>query len=189
MIQSQFISTDYIFKYTIIEQNVDADLVVKMIWKAQTTNIQEILGTNLYNRLVNDTPNFTGQYLTLMNNYVQPALSEWTVYHLTPYINYRFTNKSVSTKSSDNSQPSTLDDLKWLRDQIRSTAEFMSEQTKDFIKNNISDFPEYYQVLQPFDLRPNRTNYFSGIATRGKGLIAPLPPLNNIDPNDFGCCY
>ena len=87
MIQSQFISTDYIFKYTIIEQNVDADLVVKMIWKAQTTNIQEILGTNLYNRLVNDTPNFTGQYLTLMNNYVQPALSEWTVYHLTPYIN------------------------------------------------------------------------------------------------------
>lgn len=187
MIQAQFVTTDYIYKYTIIEENVDADLVNKSIWRAQMTHIQEILGTNLYNKLVNDCPNFTGQYLTLMNNYVQPALAEWTVYHLTPFINFRFTNKAVSQKSSDNSQPSTLDDLKWLQAQIRDNAEFISEQTKDYIKNNISLFPEYYQVLNPFDLRPNKTNYFGGIATKGRLVRAPLPPLDNIDPNDF-CC-
>jgi hypothetical protein len=187
MITAQFITSDYIYKYTIIETNVDADLITKMIWKAQQTNMQEILGTNLYTKMVNDTPNFTGQYLTLMNTYIQPALAEWAVYHLTPFINYRFTNKAVSTKSSDNSQPSNLDDLKWLRAEIRNNAEFMSEQIKDYIKNNSSLFPEYFQRINPFDLAPNKTNYFSGIATTGRIVRAPLPPLNNINPDDF-CC-
>lgn len=187
MVPAQFITTDYIYRYTIIEANVDADLVVKMIWKAQYSHIQEILGTNLYNKLVNDTPNFTGQYLTLMNNYVQPVLAEWTVYHLTPFINYRFTNKAVSTKTSDNSQPSTLEDVKWLQSQIRNNAEFMSEQMKDYIKNNIALFPEFFRRENPFDLSPNKTNYFSGIATKGRLVRAPLPPLRNINPDDF-CC-
>lgn len=187
MIKAQFITSDYVKKYTIVEDNVDSDLITKMIWKSQQSNIHEALGTNLYNKLLNDAPNFTGQYLTLMNDFVQPALCDWTMYHLSPYINYRFTNKAISVKSSDNSQPSTLDEVKWLREQIRNTAEFSTEQMKNYIKNNLELFPEFYQVLQSFDLKPNRTNYFSGIRTTGRRITAPLPPLNNINPDDF-CC-
>jgi hypothetical protein len=187
MITAQFITTDYVYRYTIIEANVDADMVNKFIWKAQYQNIQEILGTNLYNKLVADCPNFTNQYLTLMNNFVQPVLAEWVVFHMLPFINFRLTNKAVSIKSSDNSQPSTVDDIKWLQSQVRNNAEFLSQQMMDYIKNNIALFPEFYQRLNPFDMSPNKTNYFSGIATKGRLVRAPIPPLNNIDPNDF-CC-
>lgn len=186
----QFVSTDYIYKYTLIEPNVDPDLITKNIWKAQDLNIQSCLGQNLFTKLVSDCPNFTGQYQTLVIDYLQPALAEWVVYHTLPFINFRLTNKAVSQKSSDNSAPSTVDDLKWLRDQVRNNAEFYSERIKDYIKNNLEQFPEFYtsEPGNPFDIKPNRSNYFSGIRTGNRGYFrGPLPNLKNIDPNDF-CC-
>lgn len=184
--KAQFINTDYIFKYTIIDDNVDVNLITKMIWKAQDLNIQATLGENLYTKLLNDCPNFSGDYRTLVKNFVQPALAEWTVYHLTPFINFRFTNKAVSLKNSDSSNPSTLDDLKWLREQIRNNAEFYSERIRDYIKSNITSFPEFYTRNNTFEIAPNKTNYFSGIHTSGyKNWKVNPAPYDNIDPCDF----
>lgn len=183
----QFVSTDYIYKYTLIEPNVDPDLITKNIWKAQDLNIQSCLGQNLFTKLVNDCPNFTGQYQTLVIDYLQPALAEWVVYHTLPFINFRLTNKAVSQKSSDNSQPSTIDDLRWLRDQVRNNAEYYLERMRDYIKNNLTLFPEFYFNDLAFSIKPNANNYFGGIYTSKRMVRAPYPPLRNIDPNDL-CC-
>jgi len=183
--KNQFISTDYVYKYSVIEDNVDPDLIEKFIWRAQDLNIQAAIGQNLYTKLLNDCPNFSGYYYTLVREYIQPALCEWTVYHALPFINFRLTNKAVSQKNSDNSNPSNLDDLKWLRDQVRTTAEFYSERIKDYIKNNPTQFPEYYTIANSFEVRPNKSNYFSGIYTRGRSYQGPLPPRGNIDDCDF----
>ena len=184
--QAQLINTEYIFKYTIVDDNVDANLITKMIWKAQSLNIQSTLGENLYTKLLNDCPNFTGQYRDLVKNYVQEALAEWTVYHLLPFINFRLTNKAVSLKNSDNSNPSTIDDLKWLRDQVRNNAEFYSERIRDYIKNNQDAFPEYFVTNNVFEIKPNKTNYFSGIYTRGyRSSKYPGPPFGNMDNCDW----
>lgn len=185
--RAQFINTDYVFKYSVIENNVDVDLITKFILKGQDLNIQETLGSNLYNKLVNDCPNFTGAYRTLVKDYIQPALCEWVVYHALPFINFRLTNKAVSQKSSDNSQPSAVDDIKWLRDQVRINAEFYSERVRDYIKNNPSSFPEYYINTDSFNIKPNKSNYFSGIHTSGRGYRGPNPPYGNVDPNENNC--
>jgi hypothetical protein len=187
MPQAAFIDTNYIYRFTIIETNVDADLIQKFIWKGQDLNIQSAVGQNLYTKLINDCPNFTGQYLTLVRDYIQPCLAEWVVYHSLPFINFRLTNKAVSQKSSDNSQPSTVDDIRWLRDQVRNNAEFYSERIKDYIRNNPSDFPEYFTTSQSFEVRPSKTGYFSGIWTKGRNWRGPYPPINQINPDDF-CC-
>ena len=162
-----FVSTEYIYKYTVIENNVDADLINKMIIKAQDMNIQSVLGQRLYKKLLNDCPSFSGDYLTLVKDYIQPALAEWLLYHILPFINYKLTNKAVSTKNSDNSNPSGIEDLKWLRSQIRDNAEFYSERIIDYIKDNETSFPEYF-LYDDNELRPSRSVYFSGIYTRRK---------------------
>lgn len=185
---SQFLSTDYIYKYTVIEANVDADLVTKFINKAQLINIKATLGSYLYDILVSECPNFTGIHRTLVKDYIQPAQAEWCVYHALPFINFRLTNKAVSQKSSDNSQPSGSDDIRWLQSQVRNNAEYLSEEIKNFIKNNIESFPEYRNSdpENPFGVKANKSNYFCGIRTSGyKSRIAPLPNPNNIDPNDY----
>lgn len=185
MAKAAFIDTPYIYKYTIIETNVDADLILKFIWKAQDLNIQSAIGQNLYTKLINDCPNFQGAYYTLVVDYIQPCLAEWVVYHALPFINFRLTNKAVSTKSSDNSLPSTADDIRWLRDQVRNNAEFYSERLKDYIRNNPSSFPEYYQRTLSFEINPSKTAYFSGIYTQGRNYGPPPASLNNIDPCEW----
>ena len=185
MSRVQFITPEYVYKYTMVEANVDPDLIVKFIYKSQDLNLQSTIGENLYTKLKNNLPNFTGQDLVLVKEYIQPMLAEWTVYHLLPFINYKLTNKAISQKNSDSSNPSTLDDVKYLRQQVRNNAEFYSERIKDFIKNNPSDFPEYYTNANSFEVKPNRSNYFSGIATKGYTYRGPNPPLSNIDPCDF----
>jgi hypothetical protein len=185
--KSIFITSEYVYKYTVIDQNVDADLILKFIIKAQDLNIQSTLGSHLYNKLVTDCPNFVSQYRTLIKDYVQPAQAEWCVYHALPFINFHLTNKAVATKNTDSSQPSTVEDLQWLMTQVRNNAEFYSERCRDYIKNNPALFPEFYTIEpgKPFDIKPNKTNYNSGIYTTGRMYRAPLPNIDNIDPNDF----
>lgn len=180
-----FLDVNYIYRYTIIETNVDADLINKFIWKAQDLNIQNAIGQNLYTALINDCCTFTDPRLTLVRDYIQPCQAEWTVYHALPFINYRLTNKAVSLKNSDNSNPSTTDEIKWLRDQVRNNAEFYTERLKDYIKNNPTSFPEYYRRDLTFEVSPTKTGYFSGIYTRGRNWQGPLPPPYNIDPCDY----
>jgi len=182
-----FITSNYVYKMSVIESNVDADLITKFIWKAQDLNIQSVLGQNLYTKMLNDTPTYVGLYNDLMIQYIQPALCEWVVYHLIPFINFRLTNKAVSQKSSDNSQPTATEDLNWLRSQVRNNAEFYNERMKDFIKNNPTAFPEFYQSDLSFRIKPAITNYFSGIYTKGRNYQGPYPPLDNINTDDF-CC-
>jgi hypothetical protein len=169
MAKAAFIDTPYIYKFTIIETNVDADLILKFIWKAQDLNIQSAVGQNLYTKLINDCPNFVGDYRTLVVDYIQPCLAEWVVYHALPFINFRLTNKAVSTKSSDNSLPSTADDIR----------------LKDYIRNNPSSFPEYYTRTLSFEINPSKTAYFSGIYTEGRNYGPPPASLNNIDPCEW----
>jgi hypothetical protein len=187
MSRVQFITSEYMFKFTIVEDNVDATLITKFIYKSQDLNIQSVLGSNLYNKFVTDCPNFTGSYLTLMKDYIQPAIAEWTVYHLLPFLNFKLTNKAISQKSSDNSNPSNLDDIKYLRDQVRNNAEFYSERIRDYIMNNPTLFPEFYTQIETHIIPPNRNNYFSGVYSRRiRNRFYNSDDINDIDENN--CC-
>ena len=66
MSRVQFITPEYMYKYTMIESNVDPDLIVKFIYKSQDLNLQSTIGENLYTKLKNNLPNFTGQDLVLV---------------------------------------------------------------------------------------------------------------------------
>lgn len=164
---AKFISTEYLFKYTILDDNIDPDLLNKFIIQAQDLNIQQVIGNTLYVKLMTDIVNTgspSGYYLTLLTDYIQRCQAEWTVYHVFPFINYRLTNKAVSEKNSDNSNPTTLENIQWLREQVRSTAEFYSTRIREFIVNNQTQFPEYFNPDQNLlSIKPRWNNYFGGI--------------------------
>lgn len=185
MAQALLASVDYVKKFTVIDDNVDADIITKFIIKGQDLNIQSVLGQNLYSKLINDCPTFTGPYLTLVRDFVQPALVEWVVYHSLPFLNFKLTNKNVAKRDSDNSVPSDLDELKWLRAQVRDNAEFYSERMRDFIKNNPNDFPEYYRSDLSFEVKPAKSAYFPGIYTSKRVSNRPDIYPNNTDPCDI----
>ena len=168
-----FISTQYLRDNTPINGNVDSELIEPFIIQAQNVNIERVIGTGLFNDIKTNITNNTvsGLTKTLLDDFIQPALKEWVVYHSLPFLNYKFTNKAVSKKSSDNSKPSDLAEIQYLRGSVRDIAEYMSTRLTDYLteQSNKGNFPLYRNPGNTLDtIRPVRRNYFNGLYT-GRG--------------------
>lgn len=169
MIKARFVDVQYVTENTIIDQNVDANLINKMIDLAQDLNIQQILGYNLYRTIMNKVSDGSitnannSAYYTLLTDFIQSATCKWIVYHILPFLQYHLTNKSVSTKSSTFSQPTGLTELAYLRDEAKSISEFYDSRIREYIVNNPGLFPEYWISEGIHRILPVSQNYFGGM--------------------------
>lgn len=163
-----FISPKYVKDSTTIQQNVDDNIILPYIQRVQDIHLQQALGTDFFNHLKEQvkSSSLTNDEEDLLRMYVQPMLSEWTFYEVMPHLNYKFTNKAASKESSEFSQPSSLTELKYLRQSVRDMAEFYTERLNKYLCANSELFPEYVQTGQ--NLNPNKKSYFSGIYIPGK---------------------
>lgn len=160
-----FLSVDYLRDNTVINGNVDSEILEPFILLAQNVHIETIVGTKLYNDLISEiiAGSLSTANQTLLDDYLQPALLQWSLYESLPFINYKLTNKAVSTKNSDNSDAVELDELHYLRTTVKDVAEYMSERATKFLKTNETTYPLYLLNTECDEIRPNKTNYFSGI--------------------------
>lgn len=193
MSRVRFITTEYLFKYTILDSNIDADLLTPYIDQASDINIQQTIGNSLYTKLKNDViaGGSTGYYATLMKDYIKPALAQWVLYYAMPFINYKMTNKSIAKKTSDNSTTAEQSEIVWLRDQVRDTAEFLTRRITEYIMTNTGQFPEYFTTSGPYQLKPKKDSYFGGIylgksLNRGKGYGDYKPGYGDSDCYNCG---
>jgi len=164
---SQFCSSQYVFANTIIDKNVDPELVNKLIRDAQDIDIQAVIGYNLYQKLMNDIATSggpTGMYLTLMTDYIQRALVKYVLYRSYLPINYHLTNKAVAEKSTDNDKPTEMTNVRFLMEKSKNDAEFYCVRIREFIINNQGSFPEYFQYgPNRLAIQPRPENYYGGI--------------------------
>jgi hypothetical protein len=162
-------STYKLKRSTPIQQNVDDDLLNPYIFKAQETHIQQILGTNLYEKIMNDVVanNVTGSYLTLLNDYIVPCLIEWSFYEVMPFISLKITNKTIGRGNADYMAEGDLNDLKYLRQTVRDLAEFYGQRIIGYLKQYSNQFPEYTTNSGLDKIVPNSSNYFSGVYLGG----------------------
>ena len=163
-----YISTDYLRKQTIINDNVQGEILESVIKQVQETEIQSLLGTTLYyklNDIITDgsiTGATNSNYKELLDDYILPTLLQYCVWNGSIYLNYKFTNKNISTQKSDDSEPLGLDELKYLRDELRNTAQFYGERLVKQLKSNTDLYPEYTECT-PGGIHPDNTAFFSGI--------------------------
>lgn len=162
-------STYRLKKNTPIQQNVDDDLLNPYIYKTQETHIQQILGTNLYNRIMNDvvSNNVTGPYLTLLNDYITPCLIEYTFYEVMPFISLKITNKTIGRGNAEYLAEGDLSDLKYLRQTVRDLAEFYGTRIIGYLRQNSNSFPEYTTNSGLDKIVPNSQTYFNGVYLGG----------------------
>ena len=79
MATALFISRTDLVKNSIIDGSIDTDKLLGFLKVSQQIDIQNLLGTELYNKISADITSgagggagLTGNYLTLVNEYVQP---------------------------------------------------------------------------------------------------------------------
>jgi hypothetical protein len=135
-----------IVKYTPLDGNTDTDKFIQFIKIAQDIHIQNYLGTDLLNRLKSDIEagTLSGVYLDLLNNYVKQMLIHWAMVEYLPFSAYTVANKGVFKHTAESSETVQKNEVDFLIEKQRITAENYSQRFVDYMSFNSSSFPEYH---------------------------------------------
>jgi len=168
-----FIDENYIKAYSHIDGSVDPKDMLPSIIQAQDSQIQPLLGTDLFNALKTKitTDSLTGNYATLMNDYVRMTTLKWTLVHFYPYLNQKIANGTIGSRNVDSISASTIDDVARLIDIERTNAQFYSERLIEYLLYNSSLYPEYNSNSNA-DINPETQTYSEGgltISGSGRG--------------------
>ena len=164
MSQALFVSANRLKRDTAVGGSVDDDLIRPYVYMAQQRYILPVLGTDLYNKICTDIEdgNVTGDYRTLLNDYIQPATVQFAFVQLVPFLRVRFVNNAVVVMDSEQSASASYDDLKPLMDQSLDMGHFYRQRLIDYLCDNSSLFPEYTSNTGS-DLSPTTNNYTQGL--------------------------
>lgn len=163
------ISTEYLKQNTPINENTADYLLNAAIRDAQTINLQIVLGTVLYRKImsmvgdgsISDGAN--ADYKVLLDYYIRPLVLAYAYMYAIPAIRYKVMNVGVVSQSSDSSTPVDTKELKFILDSARDKAEYYATLLSDYIKANIRLFPEYTQNRAVDEKRPMLNQYTSGL--------------------------
>lgn len=171
--------------YTPVHANVDDKFIQQSILACQDMYVVEITGTDLYNKLCNDTPNVIGNYKILLQDYLHKGMRYWIMSELAQILNSRFTNIGYQEKYSEVSSPS--DRLINDKNDFKNKAEYYANKTRLYLRANTTLFPEYLtNGSECDDVVPKDNMFKSSIyagSTRKRNY--PFPKFNNKD----GDCY
>lgn len=163
MATALFISRTDLVKNTILDGNVDTDKFIQFIKIAQEIHIQNYLGTDLYNKISADiiASSLSGNYLTLVNSYVQPMLIHYAMADYLPFAAYQVKNGGVYKHVSENAESVEKNEIDYLVNKERDFAEYYTRRMIDYITFNISNFPEY-NTNNNEDVYPDKDALYHG---------------------------
>ncbi len=167
-------------KLTSIHANVEPDELLPFVTQAQDLKLQDVLGTKFYKNLkdsiADDT--LTTEEEELLNDYIAPFLAQYALYYALPSINYKVTNKAVLNPSSEESLNADLEQLKYLRQSVRDTAEFYESRLRDYLCDFSDYFPDY--------VNPGTTGMTPSLAKNStSGIFTPNSVSRNPRGYDF----
>jgi hypothetical protein len=163
MSKALFITRHDISVFTAANGNIDNDKLLPFINQAQDIHIQNYLGTDLYNKIQADivASSLTGNYLTLVNDYIKDMLLHWSMVEYLPYAGVNIANGGIYTKNPENSTALTKEHVDSLIERSRTTAQFYTNRFIDYMSFNQTLFPEYNSNSND-DMSPDYKADFGG---------------------------
>ena len=159
-----FVNEDKLKNCTAINYNVDTAFLLPFLKIAQDKHLQMILGTRLYNKISTDINDrdLDGVYKTLVDDYVQDCLVHYALVEALPFISYQIKNGSITQKNSENGNAASREDVNYLVQKERDTAEFYGQRIVEYLCYNSSLFPEY-TTNNDDEIEPIKNAYFTDI--------------------------
>lgn len=137
-----------------IHGNIDPKLLYPELKIAQDMYIHPILGTALFDKLLQDVnvsgSMASGEYKDLVDKYIVDAMMYYAMAQLPMALSYQFWNKGVMRKIGDNTELPSMSDLIDISNHYRQRAEWYGERLTKYLKQNATEsfLPEY---LNPGD--------------------------------------
>lgn len=169
-----FVSEEYIRKNTVINENIDSKYLLPIMLRAQEKYMLRLLGTGLYNELQQQIANnnISPANLTLLNDYISICLSEYILYEAAPFLVYKYTNKTIAKKNSENSTPAELKEVIWLQEQHMNSAQWYAQRLIDYLCANSHLYPLYLNPGNSSDtIKPNNQSIYTMLFGKGKNYL------------------
>jgi len=174
-----FISETKLKDNTPITDNVDSSELRFSIQQSQAIQIQESLGTNLYEyllKIVDDNTVNTDinliRYKELLNNYVQPTLIAWSYYLALDNFWVKFMNVGLVQNRNEQGSAVDLKTLQYLKNNAKNQAEFQDNLMRRHLLFRSGWYPEYFSGnLNDGQLPPETDSAFkSNMTLPGWGM-------------------
>jgi hypothetical protein len=184
------VSEEKLKAFTSINQNVSPADLIPYILQASDIYLQNYIGATYYMKLkkqvVDNTVTQNNQFL--LDNYIGSALCNFGLFMALPFLKYKIFNKSVLSPTSENSESISLEELKFLMDQVLSAGQTYMKRCIEWMVNHPGDFPDYIAPNILDGQLPERGNPYYG------GLVTPKQPysykkrlaMNNRDLGNVG---
>ena len=138
-----FITPDELAKTTILGGNVDRDKYTFSILNVQKTVIERLLGTELYDKIINDIENqtLTGLYEELYNNYVKPITKYESCAEYVEVSSFILDNGGLYKHTANNAETATFDETYRISQKYHALSQVYVQRFEKWICRN--HLPEY----------------------------------------------
>lgn len=146
MTTTLLISEAKLREFTDLNNSVDSSLLVNAIRTAQDIELQRVLGTLLYNKILSDvdTSSISGNYKDLLDNWIQDFLIYASYYEVLEAIYLRPRNNGlVKPTGGENSIDADLALYDRRRQSAKNKKEFYGDRLVSHLLEDQSNFPEY----------------------------------------------
>ena len=122
-------------QWTSLDNNIRIDVLTPSILQAQDIYIQDTLGTPFYRRLKEGVvaDDLTTNEEAFLKDYIGPTLIQYALYLLLPNLKYKMVEKGILNGTSEETAPTTLDEMKYLRESALDTAQFYNKRMLEFL--------------------------------------------------------
>jgi hypothetical protein len=165
------ISEQRLKDYTAINENVDSSELRFSIQMAQNIFVQESLGTNLYNHMLNlISGNTISQpanihYKNLLDDFIAPMLTQFSYYLALDNFFVKFVNVGLQSFNSEQSNPIGIKEFQYLKNNAKNQAEFLDNLLRRHLVFNNQNFPQYTLTTNNGQLIPEFAGAFKSPIT------------------------
>ena len=170
------ISEDTLKTHSSLNKNVWADNLSSVIKATQDVDLQRILGSCLYKKileLVNDGGIRNAKYSiykTLLDEYITDYLIYQTLVNLIPEISTKITNMGLVISNDEHVQNVTQGERDLVIGQYQKYADAYCKMMQDFLKENRDSFPEL-NCCDEAELNSSATSQLFLGGRRGRKLL------------------
>lgn len=167
MTNTLLISEGLVRQFTDINNSLDTELIKNNIRVAQDYYLQSVIGTNLYNKIMELVDNGTisdsanENYKTLLDSWIQDFLLYATYYETLESIYLRPRNNGLlRANGGENSDPVDKDIYNMKRQSIENKMTYYNERLTNYIIENENIFPELSNADKLYEQVPDFTEKY-----------------------------
>ena len=163
MAKALLITRQDIVRFTSMNGNIDTDTFIQYISQSQDIEIQQMLGTDLLEKIQAEivAGTLANPYLALLTDYIKPCLIHFAFARYLPNGAYTVSQKGIYKHNSENSDTASKEEIDYLQGTAMQTAMHYKERFVDYMNFNSSSFPEYTSNSGG-DVYPNNDINFTG---------------------------